>query len=228
MTNREAANFIKNHILYSVKNDISPLYRSKKVFFAIPREVYAYIEYLAKLNDGKDTKITGVVDFIKTYFPKSNPWYQKIPYTLSVMLRHGGFHYVSPKVVRIKGLEVVAVLGRGSSADSFKFQGVMFNHLEPKDALLSDIEFWAPIKKQRVRGRVRALWIPVSLKALYRDLKVAINNYKKEVLKNPNKVKNLEDGLTLISTPESEAQLQKRFGFDKNELNALKANIKTI
>ncbi len=140
-------------------------------------EVYAYLEYLSKLNDGRDNRVPGIVDFLKTYFAPLNPVYGQIPYTLTVMLRHGGFHTLSPKILRIKDVDVVTILGRGRDADHFVFQDESFEHLRPKDILLTNIEFWSPEAKRRVRGTLRALWIPVSVKALYRDLRLAVEHY---------------------------------------------------
>ncbi len=226
MNSREARSYIKNHTLRSVVNDIWPLYRSKNAFFAMPREVYAYIDFLAKLNEGRDRKIVGMVNFIKAYFGPINPLYESFPYILTVMLRHGTFHHVSPKILNIGGLDVVAVIGRGKSADTFKFKGVTFNHLEPRDELLSDIRFWAKELNQFTTGRVRAIWIPISVKALYRDLKKAILNYRDE-LTEPLKVRKLERGMTLVTTPLTESQLRSRYGFNVREIAFIKRFIKT-
>lgn len=137
------------------------------------------------------------------------------------MLRHGSFHHISPKILDIKGVSVVAVVGRGRNIDGFVYRGSRFKHLEPKYDILSGIDFWSPEAKKFVNGTVGALWIPISVKALYADLQTALSNYTKELLKDRDRISNLERGLTLVTTSESESELSARRGFDKREISYL-------
>lgn len=99
-------NFINNHIVKSIKNDIRPLLKTKNEdgeiggYFAVPVLVFTLVEYLGVLYAGKDSKKSGsekAVTFIRKYFGQINLRYEEIGGLLYDMFRHGSVHEREPK-----------------------------------------------------------------------------------------------------------------------------------
>lgn len=223
MNHREASSYIKNHILRSIKNDVWPLVKKKDVYFAIPREVYAYLDFLGQLSEGKQKGTFGIISFLKRYFKSpASPFYAKLAHVLTIILRHGCIHQISPKILKINDIEVAAIIGRGREIDSFKFSRKVFTHLQPIDTDILGVGFWSKEEKQWRTGRIRALWIPVSVKTLYRDLKNAVLEYEKAVRSSDGLLRNLEKGLTLITTPITEDKMLSKDRVDPQEIDCLK------
>jgi len=98
---RKVIKYVQKNVYTSIINDIRNVARyhakNKKKsagFFAIPRDVFCYVDFLGSLIYDPKHQTVSAIKFIKGYFPKQ---YKKYADLLYVMWRHGTVHEYAPK-----------------------------------------------------------------------------------------------------------------------------------
>lgn len=197
---------IKNFI----KSDIQPLLKGGHAgYFPIPLLVFTLVNYCGALWSGKpERNEQETVDFIKRYF---GPEYQSYAGLIYVIYRHGISHERIPKVIQLrqKGRIISWYIRRTTD---YKV------HLKP-----------AMVKHSNGKRRVV---IRLSLPCLVKDVLIAIDSYKHDLISDSKVGRKLRKNFRMvwkeIRSPKNEVfMLQKYKYLDQKEFDNLRREIKT-
>jgi hypothetical protein len=168
----------------SLREDVLPILhvcmgREEGGYFIIPREVFAYTDFLGALYGGYGGEMDGrhrrlattdkAVKFIEDIFAKADPLYGRYGRHVHEMFRHGTVHVFRPHALRRPdGSTLEWKIHKGPRREfqiDYEGRQMRVNHLEP-------IVIDAPSRRHI---------LPLSISALYEDLLSAIDVYESEL-----------------------------------------------
>ena len=153
--------------------------------------VFSYINFLGYLYKGSD-EASCAVDFIRDYLGKIDQRYVEVGGLLYVVLRHGIFHRVTPKRIRLQDRKILDFSFHRARRreDSFK------------------IEKWP---KSRITGEVVDIYrLTLNIPLLYRDLLSAIDKYIEDIRDCQELSDTFSRALKTRRKPEGVAEFLKR------------------
>ena len=141
--------------------------------------IFSYIDFFGAIYKNNVSSRSSV-EFIKKYFGKINPQYDRNAGIIYSTFRHGTIHTISPKKIKISSTTFLWLIGKKcdilyqNDLSMFvwkkdeKGDGSPYIHLIPQK----------PKKTTLIKKYKKVLMFPISLEQLFEDLRLAIEFYK--------------------------------------------------
>lgn len=195
----------------SLRDDVFPTLQStidrpEGGYFIIPREVFAYVDFLGALYCGYDGKADRsgrriiaagwkAIRFLEEIFGEVDPIYRNYGRLAHGMFRHGTIHVYRPHALKRPDgatIEWLSYKGKRRNARvSYDGQALSVNHLEPHQHDAS----------------AKRYILPLSINTLYEDLVAAITVYESTVKTQHERgdhalLQKYQDTMSALMTPE--------------------------
>lgn len=177
MDKEKIVKYLKDDLKRSVVNDIGPFFKPEEKeggFFAVPRLVLSYVDYLGVLYHGYNGKRDRhnrrifsqslyAKDFLRKFLGSVDNNYKLHGELLWEMYRNGTIHLYAPKVLKDKSSRIIGwIVYKGPRVAQIREETEAVIHLVP----------------HRSPGQLDHVWQqPISIDSLYGDLISAIEGY---------------------------------------------------
>lgn len=195
MTLEEISEYLLGDLTNSVINDVSPclsLHSKDGGYFAVPRLVLGYIDYLGNLYGTKHKS------FLKKIFGIIDPNYKKYGDILWEIYRNGLTHSYQPKTLENEDQKI--------SWLTYKEMGIRLNlrrpiHYKRTSEIIQD-HYRLSVTHLLPQKMHDYIWIqPISIVCLYGDLLAAIEKYEYLIAQYPKLAENFRNAANELLRP---------------------------